>query len=35
MGHYGRRRIVAMLVGHTEGLPDDLMRLSTTGLLSE
>jgi superfamily II DNA helicase RecQ len=30
---YGRRRIVAMLVGHTEGLPEDLMRLSTTGLL--
>jgi len=30
---YGRRRIVAMLVGHTEGLPEDLTRLSTTGLL--
>jgi len=30
---YGRRRIVAMLVGQTDGLPDDLMRLSTTGLL--
>jgi ATP-dependent DNA helicase RecQ len=32
---YGRRRIVAMLVGHTEGLPEDLTRLSTTGLLRD
>jgi ATP-dependent DNA helicase RecQ len=32
---YGRRRIVAMLGGHTEGLPEDLTRLSTTGLLRE
>jgi len=32
---YGRRRMVAMLVGHTEGLPEDLTRLSTTGLLRD
>jgi ATP-dependent DNA helicase RecQ len=32
---YGRRRIVAMLVGQTDGLPEDLTRLSTTGLLRE
>jgi superfamily II DNA helicase RecQ len=31
----GRQRIVAMLVGQTDGLPDDLMRLSTTGLLRD
>lgn len=31
---YGRRKIAAMFVGHTEGLPDALARLSTTGLLS-
>jgi ATP-dependent DNA helicase RecQ len=30
---YGRRRIVAMLVGHTSELPPDLTTLSTTGLL--
>ena len=29
---YGRRRIAALLVRHTEGLPEDLMRLSTKGL---
>ncbi|MBI4262917.1 MAG: RecQ family zinc-binding domain-containing protein [Acidobacteria bacterium] len=32
---YGRRRIAAMLVGHTEGLPEDLTRVSTTGLLRD
>jgi superfamily II DNA helicase RecQ len=32
---YGRRRIVAMLAGHTEDLPADLMHLSTTGLLRD
>ena len=31
---YGRRKIVAMLVGQTDGLPDGLTGLSTTGLLS-
>ena len=30
---FGRRRIVAMLVGDTRDLPVDLARLSTTGLL--
>jgi ATP-dependent DNA helicase RecQ len=32
---YGRRRIVAMLVGNTRDLPADLARLSTTGLLRQ
>ena len=32
---YGRRKIAAMLVGHTEGLPAELTRLSTTGLLHD
>lgn len=32
---YGRRRIAAMLVGHTEGLPAELRRQSTTGLLRD
>jgi len=32
---YGRRKIGAMLVGHTEGLPAELTRLSTTGLLRD
>ena len=32
---YGRRRIVAMLVGQTEDLPEPLTRLSTTGLLRD
>jgi ATP-dependent DNA helicase RecQ len=32
---YGRRKIAAMLVGHTEGLPVELTRLSTTGLLRD
>jgi ATP-dependent DNA helicase RecQ len=31
---YGRRKIAAMLVGRTDGLPEPLTRLSTTGLLS-
>jgi ATP-dependent DNA helicase RecQ len=31
---YGRRKIVSMLVGNTDGLPDALVGLSTTGLLS-
>ena len=31
---YGRRKIVAMLVGQTDELPEPLTRLSTTGLLS-
>jgi len=31
---YGRRRIVAMLIGKTDDLPEPLARLSTTGLLS-
>jgi len=31
---YGRRKIVAMLTGHIDDLPDPLTRLSTTGLLS-
>ena len=31
---YGRRKIVAMLVGKTDDLPDALTRLSTTGLLA-
>jgi ATP-dependent DNA helicase RecQ len=30
---YGRRKIVAMLVGDTDDLPEPLTRLSTTGLL--
>jgi ATP-dependent DNA helicase RecQ len=30
---YGRRKIVAMLVGHTDDVPEALTRLSTTGLL--
>ncbi len=30
---YGRHRIVAMLLGHTDDLPPALTRLSTTGLL--
>ena len=30
---YGRRKIVAMLIGQTEELPETLTRLSTTGLL--
>jgi ATP-dependent DNA helicase RecQ len=30
---YGRRKIVAMLVGNVEDLPEPLTRLSTTGLL--
>jgi ATP-dependent DNA helicase RecQ len=32
---YGRRKIAAMLVGHAEGLPAELTRLSTTGLLHQ
>jgi ATP-dependent DNA helicase RecQ len=32
---YGRRRITAMLVGETEGLPEPLTRLSTTGILRD
>jgi ATP-dependent DNA helicase RecQ len=32
---YGRRRIIAMLVGDLENLPEPLTRLSTTGLLRE
>lgn len=32
---YGRRKITAMLVGHTDDLPDSLTRLSTTGLLRD
>ena len=32
---FGRRKIAAMLVGHTEGLPVELTRLSTTGLLRD
>jgi ATP-dependent DNA helicase RecQ len=32
---WGRRKIAAMLVGQTEELPDALLSLSTTGLLSE
>jgi ATP-dependent DNA helicase RecQ len=31
---YGRRKIVAMLVGKTDELPEALTRLSTTGLLA-
>ena len=31
---YGRRKIVAMLTGHIDDLPEPLTRLSTTGLLS-
>jgi ATP-dependent DNA helicase RecQ len=31
---YGRRKIAAMLVGQTEELPESLMQLSTTGLLT-
>ena len=31
---YGRRRVAAMLVGHTDDLPAPLTHLSTTGLLS-
>jgi superfamily II DNA helicase RecQ len=30
---FGARKIVAMLAGDTEGLPESLTRLSTTGLL--
>jgi ATP-dependent DNA helicase RecQ len=30
---YGRRKIAAMLAGNTDGLPEMLTRLSTTGLL--
>jgi superfamily II DNA helicase RecQ len=30
---YGRRRIAAMLIGDLEGMPEELTRLSTTGLL--
>src|SRR5207237_2740177 len=30
---YGRRKIAAMLAGNTDGLPDGLIGLSTTGLL--
>lgn len=32
---YGRRRIVDMLVGKVEGLPEPLQHLSTTGLLRD
>jgi len=32
---YGRRKIAAMLVGHTDGLPVELTRVSTTGLLHD
>jgi superfamily II DNA helicase RecQ len=32
---YGRRRIVAMLRGDVEGLPEELTQLSTTGLLRD
>lgn len=32
---YGRRKIVAMLVGHTDELPEPLTQLSTTGLLRD
>ena len=32
---YGRRKIAGMLAGHTEGQPEDLTRLSTTGLLCD
>src|SRR5439155_25421149 len=32
---YGRRKIVAMLVGDLENLPEPLTRLSTTGLLRD
>jgi ATP-dependent DNA helicase RecQ len=32
---YGRRRVVAMLVGAVEDLPEALTRLSTTGLLHD
>ena len=31
---WGKRRLVAMLTGDLEGLPDSLTRLSTTGILS-
>jgi ATP-dependent DNA helicase RecQ len=31
---WGKRRLVAMLTGDLEGLPDPLTRLSTTGILS-
>jgi ATP-dependent DNA helicase RecQ len=31
---FGKRKVVAMLVGHLEGLPEPLQNLSTTGLLS-
>ena len=34
-GRYGRRRIVAMLVGDTRDLPVDLAKLSTAGLLRQ
>jgi ATP-dependent DNA helicase RecQ len=32
---FGRRKVAAMLAGHTDDLPDHLRDLSTTGLLSE
>jgi superfamily II DNA helicase RecQ len=32
---YGRRKLAAMLAGQTEGLPEPLTRLSTTGLLRD
>jgi ATP-dependent DNA helicase RecQ len=32
---YGRRRIAAMLAGHSDDLPEPLSRLSTTGLLRD
>jgi ATP-dependent DNA helicase RecQ len=32
---YGRRRLAAMLTGQTDGLPEELTRLSTTGLLRD
>ena len=31
---WGKRRLVAMLTGDLEGLPDPLTRLSTTGILA-
>jgi ATP-dependent DNA helicase RecQ len=32
---YGRRRLAAMLAGQTDTLPEELIRLSTTGLLRD
>ena len=32
---FGKRKVIAMLVGNLEGLPEPLKNLSTTGLLSE